>query len=58
MVSVIPWKIEFAQLFLFNSLKLKGHPFFNTSFEYFPSISIIALEYDKSVTAKSVSLKI
>ena len=37
---------------------MNGHPFFKTSIVSFPSISIIALECDKSVTAKSVSLKL
>ena len=45
-------------MFLSNLLKLKGHPFFKTSIVLFPSISIIALEWDKSVTAKSVSLNL
>ena len=38
-------------------LKLNGHPFFKTSFTSWPSISIIAFEWEKSVTAKSVSFK-
>ena len=48
--------VELIELFFSKILKLKGHPFFKTSFASFPSISIIAFECDKSVTAKSVSL--
>ena len=55
-VIVMPLNTEFTQLSFFNSLKLNGHPFFNTSFEFSPSNSIIALEWDKSVIAKSVCL--
>ena len=51
----MPLNTEFTQLFFFNSLKLNGHPFFNISFELSPSNSIIALEWDRSVIAKSVS---
>ena len=57
-VIVIPLNTEFTQLSFFNSLKLNGHPFFNTSFEFSPSSSIIALEWDKSVIAKSLSLNV
>ena len=57
-VNAIPLYVEFIELFFSKTLKLKGHPFFKTSFTLWPSISIIALEWDKSVTAKSVSLKI
>ena len=56
-VKEIPLNIEFIELFFSNILKLKGHPFFNTSLASFPSNWIIALEWDKSVIAKSVSLK-
>ena len=56
-VKAIPLNVEFIDLFLFKILKLNGHPFFKISLELIPSISIIALECDKSVTAKSVSLK-
>ena len=55
-VTDIPLNTEFKQLFFFNSLKLNGHPFFNISFALLPSNSIIVLECDKFVTAKSVSL--
>ena len=58
MVTSIPLKTEFTQLFFFNSLKLKGHPFFNISREFLPSISIIALECERSVTAKSLSFNL
>ena len=51
----IPLNVEFRQLFLFNSLKLKGHPFFKTSFASSPSSSIIDFEWEISVTAKSPS---
>ena len=43
-------------MFFSKVLKLKGHPFFKTSIASSPSNSIIALEWDKSVIAKSVSL--
>ena len=56
-VSAIPLKIEFIELSFFKVLKLKGQPFFKTSFVSWPSISIIAFEWDRSVTAKSISLK-
>ena len=55
-VTDIPLNIELKQLFFLNSLKLNGHPFFNISFALAPSNSIIALDWDRSVTAKSVSL--
>ena len=42
-------------MFVSKVLKLKGQPFFKTSFTSCPSISIIAFECDKSVTAKFVS---
>ena len=44
-------------IFLLNILKLNGQPFFKTSLTLGPSISIIALECERSVTAKSLSLK-
>ena len=53
----MPLYVEFIELFLCKILKLKGHPFFKTSLTSGPSSSIIALEWDKSVTAKSDSLK-
>ena len=56
-VIVTPLNTEFIQIFFSISLKLNGHPFFNTSIEFLPSNSITALECDKSVTAKSLSLK-
>ena len=56
-VNVIPLYVELIELFFLKILKLKGHPFFKTSIASVPSISIIAREWDKSVTAKSVSLK-
>ena len=40
----IPLNVEFRQLFLSNSLKLKGHPFFKTSLALSPSSSIIDFE--------------
>ena len=57
-VKAIPLYVEFIELFFFKVLKLNGQPFFKTSLTSWPSISIIAFEWDKSVTAKSVSLKI
>ena len=54
-VNAIPLKEELIELFFFKILKLKGHPFFKTSFAFCPSSSIIAFEWDKSVIAKSVS---
>ena len=52
----MPLYVEFIELFFSKILKSKGHPFFKTSLASCPSISIIAREWDKSVTAKSVSL--
>ena len=43
-VIVIPLNKELIQTSFFISLKLNGHPFFNSSFEFLPSISIIVLE--------------
>ena len=51
----IPLNVEFRQLFLFNSLKLKGHPFFKTSLALYPSSSIIDFEWEISVIAKAFS---
>ena len=51
-VIVMPWKTELAQLLTWNSFKFIGQPFFKTSFELFPFNSIIALECERSVTAK------
>ena len=56
-VNAMPLYVEFIELFLSKVLKLNGHPFFKTSFASCPSSSMIAREWDKSVTAKSVSLK-
>ena len=57
-VNAMPLYVEFIELFFSRILKLNGHPFFKTSIASSPSISIIALEWDKSVTAKSVSLNV
>ena len=56
-VNAIPLYVEFIELFFSKILKLYGHPFFKTSLTSCPSTSIIALEWDKSVKAKSVSLR-
>jgi len=50
--------MELAQLFTLNSFKFIGQPFFKTSFELLPFNSIIALECDRSVTAKFLSSQI
>ena len=54
-VIVMPLKTEFTQLFFCKLSKSNGHPFFNISFAFLPTNSITVLEWDKSVTAKSVS---
>ena len=53
----MPLYVEFIELFFSKILKLNGHPFFITSLASAPSSWIIAREWDKSVIAKSVSLK-
>ena len=54
-VIVILLNMEFIELPLVNSLKLKGQPFFNISCKLYPSIWIIALEWERSVIAKSLN---
>ena len=55
----IPLYVVLAELFTekWLSLKFKGDPFFRTPKVFSPWIWIAALEWDKSVTPKSLSLK-
>ena len=43
-IKEIPLKAELILIFFVKILKLKGHPFFKTSFTYGPSNSIVAFE--------------
>ena len=49
--------MEFEQSPSFKSFIFNGDPFFITSLTKLPSISIIVLECERSVIAKSLSLK-
>ena len=55
---VIPWNTVPAHWLIPNSLKFIGLPFLSTSFAWSPWICITALEWDMSVIAKSVSLRL